>query len=379
MGDYTVTREHFLESRLVEYKILQEGVYVVDSDVNEQWAIQRNQERRLIHALAGRSNVRIGKGFSFKVGGTNNVAVWNGDCLLEIENTNTAIHVWSDSDTGFSSWTTPSGSDRTDFIYLDIYFECYDSDDDATLITPEVGEESMVDIRRKVEWKTQEGGSFPSAPADHTYIKVMTINRLDGNNQITEAMCVNELEDRFAYLKADGTVDLDGAMNVNADLTVDANIGMTAGKTVDGVDVSVFKTDYETFRDDYREVIFMSGHTRAHDDTTNPPTADYKFRVPNDGSHHILANRTVYKSPNVNKIRAKIRYTWGSMALNFKLEHVGGNSDSKDYESSGGYLEFVIDVSSVSDGDEMTINFSMMCLSATNSEGFDLNIWGAYS
>lgn len=344
MGDYSITREQFTAGNRVALKILQDGVFLVDSDYNEMNRILEHKINRILWAFTWRDTVgaRFGTGFSFKTGGTNTVTLNKGDAFIpRPEVSGEFLHYWQDSDIVSSGWSTPSGSDRTDFLYLDVYFDIVDSDDDEDLINPQVAEESMVDIRLTIDWTKQEGGSFPSPPTGHKYVKVLTINRLNGNSSITEAMCVHELRD-LRFLFADGSHDLYG------------NLTVASGITIDGRDLSKI----------VRNVYTQNKVAAFTDDATCPDWADADawYRT---GQDLTPANSTI--------IRAGFRLRQADRYILFSGEaKCGGNSDKirfgvGPWDNPSYYSEITIEATSW--GTYYSGSFDM------NSLGYSVGDW----
>jgi hypothetical protein len=386
VGDYSVSREQFDPDNFVSRKIFQHGTRIVDSDMNEQVLIDLHRQRRISYGLMGRIDQRIGVGFAFKSGGVNEVSLNKGDAFVEMtdDGIGGTHHIYKEDDTIITGFTTPSSGDRTDYVYLDIYFEIIDSDDDTGLINPDVAAESAVDIRAKMDWLKIEGASIPSAPAGHTYVGLLQIDRLDGNANITEAMCTNLLEKFDDWLEEDGTVSLKGNMAVDAGITIDGtdlsetllqdgsrnlegNMAVDAGITVDGVDISQLKTDFDTLDSNallkdgsvalegnmavnadvtidgadvgsIREVIWTMKEVCAHD-TLGACDADYILRETSTSYVRKARFHYFYHDNSIKVLRFRFFFSNGD--FNFsgyaKLDVVGLGSDEVTVNESTGY------------------------------------------
>jgi hypothetical protein len=126
-----------------------------------------------------------------------------------------------------SGLTTP-GSSRTDYVYVDFYFAEVSADTqhvseyvDPSLIVADVGRITANRIRQVQDIKVAEGVAMPTDDYDsagifHRYVKIATISRLAGNNQITSAMIQDERTfvnsnawfSEYIQLMPDGTVNI---------------------------------------------------------------------------------------------------------------------------------------------------------------------------
>lgn len=114
--------------------------------------------------------------------------------------------------------TTPSGADRQDEVYLDIWEEEITGTEDTHIVDPTLLIEESHRKQLRFAVRVAEGGSVPSDTADHKYLWLATINRLDGNANITSSM----ITDRRTVLQA--ATDIQGnAYTINGEFGVRLN------------------------------------------------------------------------------------------------------------------------------------------------------------
>jgi len=163
-----ITRNTFLASKGVLRKVLQKGVYVLDSDWNEQMDVLLDEIQKGLGLTFNNSSYRIGDGFKLVGTGIANQitakAGWgvfklsDGRCIALNNTSDLAI-------TGFSTATTTL---KVDYVYIDIFIDEINSSEDANIVNPDVGSETCVD--KRVSWSigvSQE--AVPSAPATNHY------------------------------------------------------------------------------------------------------------------------------------------------------------------------------------------------------------------
>ena len=201
MGDYTVTRDQYLESKAVQRKIMQDGTQALDADINEVGQICDQRTARHLWNLIERQNARFGTGWVITGGlGTDSlgkVTVSAGDAAIMVETDKARICNLA-TNTIVGSWTTPGGT-RTDCLYLDITLPIIDShtlpDRDVTLVNPAWGKETAVDQRLAFSFVKREGYSTPpTAPADHYYVSIALISRT-ASATITDGTITNLLHE----------------------------------------------------------------------------------------------------------------------------------------------------------------------------------------
>lgn len=95
--------------------------------------------------------------------------------------------------------STPSGADRDDEVYLDIFLDEVDDTEDTDLVhtdlTPNQSAAFRLVIRQFI--RVKEGGTTPAGHVDldgrqHYTVHLATLNRLDGDNTVTTAMIVDQ-------------------------------------------------------------------------------------------------------------------------------------------------------------------------------------------
>ena len=405
MGDYNVTRDQWDEAKKVALKILQSGVFVTDADYNEMNRVLENKINRLTRALSMRTmtGVRVGNAYAWKSGGTNTISLNRGDAFVPRPGASGEfIHIFEDYDITKGGWTTPSGSDRTDWLYLDIYYDIVDSDDDVGLINPDVAEETMVDVRLKVDWKQQEGGSFPSPPTGHNYVKIVTIARLNGNDQITEDMCTFELKN-IAPLCQDGSIELIGDLSVSEGIKIDGvdisedlvrrdgtksitgDLSVDAGIKIDGVDISQLDSDFSAFRADWREIYYSMGQEVSNDTNGGVPATDFQFSEDTATSYVTKIERIVHNHNHLRTIKCKVYlvHTTNSGRANLLVKDIDDNSIGSDEQrvaaiGDDGWYTLSVDISGTSET-EFWVEFQLRRESnPCKITAKYVEIWGEY-
>lgn len=233
MGDADITRDQFLASKRVMRKIAQRNTYIVDADFNEQAQISDYRLTEALYNMSVRTPIRFAAGWVM-TGGSNQVQVAAGQAIVNI-NAGQSYVLTLPSVESITGFTTPSGGNRIDIVYLDISLLIYDVGNDPTLINPAVGVECCVDQRLAFTFMKLQGtvgGGAPALPtpaAGHYYVQVAQIARTNGvatinNSDITNAVTL------WSPLHSDGHVQLAGSMSVAADITID---GVDLDKSAD--------------------------------------------------------------------------------------------------------------------------------------------------
>lgn len=200
MGDYSITRDQYDETKAVQRKIVQTGTQALDSDINEIGQISDQRAARILWNLIVQENSRFGTGWVITggiSGGLGQVTVSAGDAAIMVETDKARVFTLA-TNTNITGWTTPGGT-RTDCLYLDITLPIIDShtppDNDVTLVNPAWGKETAVDQRLAFSFVKYEGYSAPpTAPAGHYYVGIATISRT-ASATITDGMITNLLHE----------------------------------------------------------------------------------------------------------------------------------------------------------------------------------------
>ena len=198
----------------------QKSVPLCDSELREIGDIADGQIRQLVNMNFPRGS-SINNGFKVIQSASdtvNNFSIMGGDgsvmgagvlvidgyiafikSTFEYKNQNATGSLTDDAYTKtlISALTTP-GSDRTDLVYVDLYFAEVSANTgseyyDASLIVPGLGTATSNRVRQVQDIRVSEGGSVPSNSADvngiyHRYVKIATINRLASNVNILTSM-----------------------------------------------------------------------------------------------------------------------------------------------------------------------------------------------
>lgn len=402
INDLDITRDQNDESLLVQKKLFQKNRYLLDDEANVIQDIALDRERRILSELVEGGNVRFGTGLTVQGSGSDNtVVVQLGGCAVHLDDHH-AVLLWIDSNQSVAGWTTPSGSDRTDHLYIDISEEAFDSGDDANLINPAWGKETTWDMR--LVWSLEKSeGSTPPAPSEgHKHISIARIERTNGVAVIQTADITDLLDDHFAIrsdaLLRDGTHSLTGNLAVDAGVTIDGtdvsetllqdgsrnlegNLSVDAGVTIDGTDI-----DEELIRRDgtksltgnlpvntditidgvdvslYREVLYRQMLEAGFAPNDEAPVWDSSWAnafQQSVSTEKVKVRIAHFKHANINYIRAfaevAVLGTPGSWTCSIRTIPATNTASS----SATGWIDIGIDISSLSDGDYFVIEFVM--------------------
>ena len=178
------------------------GVPLLDSELNENAEILLTLLRRVIQRAVGDGT----EGTGFKIvqsaaNPTNNFTINGGDGTPD-----GAGHIFVSGwmclnpysleytgQPGVNALSTPSGGDREDHVYIDIYLDEVGPTDDGDIVDSGVGFETSRRIKLKWTVKVAEGQGAPTHYTDaenrkHWTFQLATLNREDGNPQITTDM-----------------------------------------------------------------------------------------------------------------------------------------------------------------------------------------------
>ena len=186
------------------------GIPLLDAELNEQGEIMLQLMRRLIKRIYGNGSTNNG----FKIAQSasspnNNFTIKGGDGTLAgagylfVEGWmpfNQSDVEYEAQSYGPTALTTPSGSARTDVVYIDVYYKEVDSVDDSEIKDGTIGMETSRRIALVWEVKVAQGGSVPANYVDannvqHWTMKLATIARLDADASITTAMITDNRND----------------------------------------------------------------------------------------------------------------------------------------------------------------------------------------
>lgn len=335
-----ISRDQFDEDSLVVKKIFQQGKYLLDDEVN---VIQDNASyylKRLLSYMVEGVNTRFGNGFKVEDhADVNKVTVLAGGCAVHLTDTKSTKRcdlIWSASNIVVSGFTTPSGSNRTDYVYLDIYEDEIDATEDANLVNPARGEETTRDLR--LVWSIQKSqGSAPGTPtAGHTYVTIATIARYNGVAQIQPVDITNVLVNCFAYPR--------------------------------------------------RELLFAASHVAAHDTAGAVPATDFQWRETTISTwlRHYEAN--VRKVTNMDSVNMRLYVDFvgdsGSKAK-CRLAVDTTYDESQDIANADDiWIDLEVSLVSVAVGDYFTVGFDMYIYNLNSPNYFLVqkpNIWIEYA
>jgi len=123
--------------------------------------------------------------------------------------------------------TTPIGN-RTDYVYMEWWYEEVDAIADPNIIVPPLAIETATRQALRVEFHVSEGVPIAVSPLGHNRVRIGSLNRLAGNSMITAGMIVDERTNwRDTYVSEGGLVE------ESTPTTVDVGAGRaTVGGTV---------------------------------------------------------------------------------------------------------------------------------------------------
>lgn len=204
MGDYS--RETFDKLKHYAGVRMQQGVPLIDADWNEMDEIRKEELRLFLEWYMGNGIARGNDGFAIlnRSGSSNDFIIKGGSggspgcCLvkgrqvrIETDTPYTSQSLYGDAGLA-TKWgvaqlpplTTPSGT-RNDLVYLDVWEREVDSQEDAGLVNPAIGQETTVRIKRQWVVRVAEGAAnLPAAPAGHDYYTLATLSRTSGQATI---------------------------------------------------------------------------------------------------------------------------------------------------------------------------------------------------
>lgn len=378
-----ITRDTFGEDKLVVKKIFQDQTPGVDADFNEQGDINRYALMRALSSMVGYADKRFGDGFKVIQKGENNtVTIKAGLCAVHIAD-KLAINLRLATDTDFDTFTTPSGSDRTDYLYLDIYFEEIDSTEDPNLTLPSRGQESAIDYRLKWSFEKSEGSTPDDPPpAGHTFVSIAQIERQDSDPTIVTADITNLLENFNAVLKNDMDGTLDGSLTVNDNLLVKGtsefqdNVTLSADKTIDGIDPSklgrvVWAMD---LRADY--------HGENQGDVVawvDGPPYDPPFWETTAGAVEKKLIKGHIKFPNINFVRIRSECGGGGSSSSLRMTINGSYVDLDASSSSYSVQTSYLDISGLTDWDYFEVELELRPAAGMNARARKTVLYETYA
>ena len=173
------------------------GVPVQAEEFGLMQEIQLNLLRKVIKIII--NDGAFGNGFKIEgTGAANDFTITEGQLLLDgwLPELGAAVDYSAQPETQ-SALTTPSGSDRTDEVYLDVWHDEIDHTEDSEILNPAIGIRTYCMWQMKWAVKVAENGTVPVDGVDgnnkyHWHYKLATLNRLDGNTLITAGMVVDE-------------------------------------------------------------------------------------------------------------------------------------------------------------------------------------------
>jgi hypothetical protein len=162
--------------------------------------------------------------------------------------------------------TTPSGADRTDEVYIMVWWEDINENEDGNIVNPGVAVETSHRSQRRWCVRVAEDGVTPSTSSPHDfdprYLHLATLERLNGNANITTAMIEMEANRVSSWSKF-SSIDLPLVRRTSvAGLSSDTKFQLT-GTWFCGPSTVINKKYFRLFKDetqdplqgsDYREI-----------------------------------------------------------------------------------------------------------------------------
>lgn len=217
MGDYSrdtfkltnvmhqvLSGESVLEPRHYVGVRLQQGVPVLDSDINELEDIRKSEVRTLLNYFIGNGVPSGVNGFGISgSGAANSFTVDAGLILIDgLVVVNPAVTTYSTQPESASlpALTTPAGGlERTDLVYLDIWEQETGAEDtvnaDERIINQYIGIETARRLERRWAVRVAEGVSDLGGVAmetGHHYTTLALMERAAGNASITDSMIIDQ-------------------------------------------------------------------------------------------------------------------------------------------------------------------------------------------
>ncbi len=372
MGTADITRDQFSVSKRVLRKIAQRDTYIVDADFNEAGQVADYRLNEVARLATDGAQARSGSGWAL-TGGSNQIVVAAGQAILNISTSQSFVVTLTGNQT-ITGFTTPSGGNRNDVVYLDISFPIIDVGDDATLINPAVGTEACVDQRLSLAFVVLQGSiggglpSIPAAPTGHYYIALAEIARTSGVATISNGNITNKLrifEPLLSY----------GDVSVKGNLPVDTAI------TIDGVDLSesVDVLYSQTLAAAYSENSVITDYDSAYANCFRPASSG-------SGVSNTVLKIAAYRRRNYKRIRAKFEFRQDNSTSSNQVSLTVNALTPAVFTrvSSAGAYEFVeltVDVSGVTENAILDIAIKMITASPyTGSSGIrKVVIEGVYS
>lgn len=172
-----ITRDQFDPTKGVLRKVLQKGVYLLDSDWNEQMDIFQDEIRKALGISSDNKSHRVGDGFKITNAEdppTNQVTIKAGWGIFKLSD-GRSIALKNESDITKSGFSAFAGGPYTDYVYIDIFIDEIDSSEDANIVNPDVGQETCVDER--VSWTIEiKQNALPGTPpANHFFVSLASV------------------------------------------------------------------------------------------------------------------------------------------------------------------------------------------------------------
>jgi hypothetical protein len=195
---------------------LQQGVPLVDADWNELQDVTRNElYDALGHVLPNglQQGSMLLQGIAF-----NDLQLTNGTAVIgnrpfrltsalrySTQRYANAAVAAADGVQVAPPLTTPTGSARSDLVFLDVFEREVGSTEDGTIVNAAIGVETAVRLRREVVLRVAENASAtPAPPAGHTFLPVATVLRPPDQPAISASM----IEDIAPRPQASPFIDL---------------------------------------------------------------------------------------------------------------------------------------------------------------------------
>lgn len=217
-----ITRNQFDPTKGVLRKVLQRGVFLLDSDWNEQMDVLQDETQKALGISTHNDSSRIGDGFKITNAVTppdDEVTIKAGWGIFKLSD-GRSIALKNESDMTAFGFSPFAGGPYTDYVYIDIFIDEIDSSEDANIVNPDIGQETCVDQRVSWTIEISQNTAPPAPPADHYYIVLATV-LVETNDKSYTWKITNTLSDWTAILENfwSGNILKNSRFNVNDGVT----------------------------------------------------------------------------------------------------------------------------------------------------------------
>lgn len=234
MGTPNISRYSYNETKDYQKVIQQQGQPVTDYDYNELQDILRGIIRNVILTIVGNS------GFDdngFKIVGTgavNDFTIKAGKGLID----GSVCSQRSDklaSEVGIIP-TTP-GTNRIDYVYIDVWFVNIDSTEDPSIKHPNLTVEPTQRLKLMFSIKLVQGISIPAPASEHIHATLAQINRT-ASKSVIDAIDIVDLRTKINFANLNTAISNHLSNLTNPHQTTAVQVGAlpnTGGQVTGGI------------------------------------------------------------------------------------------------------------------------------------------------